>query len=47
MSRRERRGQNWIDDVRGGLSAFILEAIIVVVLVAFALAVAFVAVTVI
>jgi hypothetical protein len=41
-----RRGQSWSDDVRGGLSAFLLEAVIVAVLVAFAVVVAFLAVSV-
>jgi hypothetical protein len=41
-----RRGQNWNDDIRGGLSAFLLEAVIVVVLVAFAVVVAFLALSV-
>lgn len=41
-----RRTKVWVDDIRGGLSAFVLEALIVVILVALALAAAFVAVTV-
>jgi hypothetical protein len=42
----ERRARAWSDDVRGGISAIILEAVMVVVLVAFAALVAFLAVTV-
>lgn len=42
----ERRARAWGEDVRGGLSAIFLEALIVVVLVAFAALVAFLAVTV-
>jgi hypothetical protein len=42
----ERRGPTWGDHVRGGLSAIILEGLIVFVLVVFALVVAFLAVTV-
>lgn len=42
----ERRARAWSDDIRGGVSAIILEAVIVVVLVSFAVVVAFLAVTV-
>jgi hypothetical protein len=41
-----RRGSTWGDDARGGISAIILEALIVVVLLLFAVLVSFIFVTV-
>jgi hypothetical protein len=42
----DRRRTSWVDDVKGGISEIVLEALVVLALIGFALVVAFIVVTV-
>lgn len=42
----DRRHESWLDDVKGGVSEIVLEALVVAALMVFAFVVAFVVVTV-